>query len=71
MTYAHVPRGTTDADAIDLTLLRQALQSYTRAALARELGVSLPTLRLLLRGHVPHRGIAQMVGRELLRVCAR
>jgi DNA polymerase III sliding clamp (beta) subunit (PCNA family) len=45
--------------------LTKLCNQYSKAALAREFGISLPTLRQILRGHHPHPAIAEKVQREI------
>lgn len=55
---------------IDLAKLVMLCARYSKAALAREFGISLPTLRQILKGHHPHPAIAEKVQREILRLSA-
>lgn len=50
---------------VDRAALQRALQSYSKIALARHLGITPPTLRAILRGHDPHPAIAAQINQRL------
>lgn len=52
-------------DRAKLTLLVQAVP---KAKLATALGVSLPTLRQIIKGHEPHAHIAEGINRAMARL---
>ncbi len=56
--------------AIDRSALDRLLKTYPKAALAREFGISLPTLRAVIAGHTPHQAIVEKVQREIVRLLA-
>ena len=55
---------------IDRVALAKLANCLNKAAMARELQVSLPTLREILKGHEPHAHIAEGINRALARLLA-
>ena len=53
---------------IDRKALDRLLQAYPKATLAREFGISLPTLRTIIRGHDPHAHIAAGINQAMQRL---
>lgn len=53
---------------IDRAKLALLVQSIPKAKLAVALGVSLPTLRQIIKGHEPHLHIAEGINRAMDRV---
>ncbi len=53
---------------IDRANLAKLLLAYPKAILAREFGISLPTLRTIIKGHEPHAHIAEGINRAMARL---
>ncbi len=53
---------------IDRAALAKLLLAYPKAILAREFGISLPTLRQIIRGHEPHAHIAEGINHAMARL---
>ena len=53
---------------IDRVLLAKLLLCLPKNVLAREAGVSIPTLRAVIAGHEPHAHIAEGINRALARL---